>query len=449
MPSLTALQAFDTTNFANWGARSASLAMGQLLQKRFAKVDTISGERAETSIPVGASLAPSKTEAILRRQHYGIARAFWAVEKALGARRDIIGASPEETAQLILEHRSDAPKLSALIDQIEAADTVVIDGDGDMVFRPHVGRYLPFMMALIELAVDLDTPVHYVNSIVADCSLNGRNVDLAEMCARSLRKCTSVAIRDPASIETLADIAPDLTPAEIPDSLFSWYKDVEQAVAQLPARGDFIVPHGHESVQRLGTLRFDEPYIVVSGGSRAAWSPKESARHYTQLVESLRTLGHPVYLAPTCRGDAFLRAVARRTGAPMIPVETSVYMGMAVIAKARLLVSGRYHPSIMAGMGGTPSIFLEADSHKALSLQHLMGYDDPKQFSAAPASDEVDALLDEARFLLSAGDDLRTHIRAHAEEQYRASLQLPAFVYQATADAIGQNQSISRPSLAS
>ena len=409
--------------------------MGQLLRKRFNEVDAIPGELAEETFPIGASLAPSKSEAILRRQNYRLARAWWALEEALGARRDIIGETPAETARLILKHQKEIPKLSAVVDQIIAADTVVIDGDGDMVFRPHTGRYLPFMMALIELSAKLDTPVHYVNSIVADCSLHGRNEEMAEMCASSLRKCTSIAVRDPASEATLADVAPDLSPARIPDSLFSWYADVQQAVEQLPARGDFIVPHGRESVCRLGALRFDEPYIVVSGGSRAAWNPKASAEHYSDLVKALRTLGSPVYLAPTCRGDVFLHTVARETGAPMIPVETSVYMGMAAIANARLFLSGRYHPSIMAGMGGTPSIFFEADSHKALSLQKLLGYPKPKQFSAAPTSNELEVILQEARDLLAAGDDLREQLRHHAEKQYHASLELPNYVYEATAES--------------
>ena len=437
-PSLNVLQGFDTTNFKNWGARSASLAMGQLLREQFATVEAIPGRITEESFPVGASLAPSKTDAILRRQHYRIARAWWALEEALGARRDIIGETPDETARLILNHQHELPKLSGVVEQIEAADTLVVDGDGDMVFRAHVSRYLPFMMSLIELAVKLNTPVHYVNSIVADCSLNGRNVELAAMCARTLRKCTSITVRDLASEETLADIAPDLSPGRIPDSLFSWFQDVEEAVQQLPARGDFIIPHGRESVCRLGALRFDEPYVVVSGGSRAAWSPKESATHYTKLVEALRTLGYPVYLAPTCRGDVFLHAVARKTGAPVIPLETSVYMGMAAIANARLFVSGRYHPSIMAGMGGTPSIFLEADSRKALSLQELLGYAEPKQFSAAPSPVELDALLKDAKRLLAAGTDLRDHLRSHAEKQYRASLELPKFIHEATIRALGR-----------
>jgi len=258
------------------------------------------------------------------------------------------------------------------------------------------------------------------------------------MCARTLRKCTSVVVRDPASQETLASVAPDLSTERIPDSLFFWFHDAQEAVEQLPERGDFIVPHGRESVCRLGALRFDEPYIVVSGGSRAAWSPKESANHYTKLVEALRTLGYPVYLAPTCRGDVFLYTVARRTGAPMIPLETSVYMGMAAIANARLFISGRYHPSIMAGLGGTPSIFFEADSHKALSLQDLLGYPNPKQFSAAPSPDELDALLKEAQDLLGAGEDLRSHLKSHAEKQYLASLKLPGLVYDATVRATGR-----------
>jgi len=43
--------------------------------------------------------------------------------------------------------------------------------------------------------------------------------------------------------------------------------------------------------------------------------------------------------------------VAKRTGLPFFPVSTPILVGAAVMANARLLASGRWHPSITTTAG--------------------------------------------------------------------------------------------------
>lgn len=438
MQSLTALHAFDTTNFVNWGARSASLALGQMLRKQFSTVVSISGTSAERPLPVNAKLSARYARSVLLRRGKPWARAWWKMEEVLGAREDYIDDDPVASAHRILRYQGEHDELREFVQKIQTADTVIVDGDGDLVLKPHVGRYLYFLLAIVELAAELGTPVHYVNSIVSDCSATGRNEHLADTCARTLRKCASIALRDPESIRVLRDFAPDLQPALIPDSLFAWYPDVNEAARAVPARGDFILPHWSESAHRFGTLRFDEPYICVSGGSRASWKPDASTDRYVALVEQLKLLGYPVYLVPTCRGDQFLETVSCRADVPLIPVRTSVLMGAGILAGAELLLSGRYHPSIMAALGGTPSIFFEADSHKALSLQRLLGYEDPVQFRNAPTDSEIDAILARSQELLQQGEELRAQIKNAAHARYEEACRLPAFIAEATEAALSE-----------
>ena len=56
-------------------------------------------------------------------------------------------------------------------------------------------------------------------------------------------------------------------------------------------------------------------------------------------------------------------------------VALRLIVGGAVLAHARLFISGRYHPSILASLGGTPCIFLATHAHKMGSLSRLLKYD--------------------------------------------------------------------------
>jgi ADP-heptose:LPS heptosyltransferase len=203
---------------------------------------------------------------------------------------------------------------------------------------------------------------------------------------------------------------------------------LHDARSHIPDNGDFVVPYTQEDERHFGRLAFDEPYICVTGGSRAAFTPQKAFEGYCELVERLRELDPPVYLVPTCGGDRFLHDVAEETNTPIIPGEVPILMGGAILANARLFVTGRYHPSIMAAAGGTPCVFLGADSHKTRSLQRMLGYDDPHVFSAIPTPDEHDDLLARGRELLDGGQPVRDRIQREAEARAEETAELATLV---------------------
>jgi len=131
---------------------------------------------------------------------------------------------------------------------------------------------------------------------------------------------------------------------------------------------------------------------------------------------------------PTGAGDRFLYDVAEDTGVPIVPAEVPILMGGAILANARLFVTGRYHPSIMAAAGGTPCVFLGADSHKTRSLQRMLGYDDPHAFSAIPPPEEHSDLLAECRERLDGGQTVRDRIQRNAEARAEETKELATLV---------------------
>ena len=83
-----------------------------------------------------------------------------------------------------------------------------------------------------------------------------------------------------------------------------------------------------------------------------------------------------------------------------------------ILANARVFISGRYHPSILASLGGTPCLLMGSNSHKTISLQYLLEYDNPIEFSVLPDKDECNKILDLAEEKLSNGNGLREKIKS-------------------------------------
>jgi polysaccharide pyruvyl transferase WcaK-like protein len=94
-----------------------------------------------------------------------------------------------------------------------------------------------------------------------------------------------------------------------------------------------------------------------------------------------------------------------------VPVETPILLAATVLANSKLFVSGRYHPSIMASLGGTPCIFLGSNSHKNTALQEILEYESVEEFSAYPSSDECSKILEKAKVILEEGEEKRTKIK--------------------------------------
>ncbi len=400
------LLAWDTSNRLNWGARGSHVAMRQLLLQSFDDVECLAGEYQVRAQPIDFLLPDAIARPLWGRRGNWAIDAYLELEYKCGARSDFIDPRPEVSLRNILDHLDDA-YIRGLYEAVRRHDTVVVDGNGDLIFKEEPRRNLLVDLAMIELADHLGKEVYYVNSIFSDCPITGRNQALADRCMKMLKKCDGVAFRDPKSLQLAREMDSELDAEWIPDSMFYWYDVLAESRSELPECGDFLIPYPHEADVSYGQLDFSSPYICVTGGSRAAFTPEKAVDGFCELVERLKRLGDPVYLVPTCGGDQFLHDVARETDTPILPVEVPVLMGGAVLANARLFVTGRYHPSIMAAAGGTPCVFLGADSHKTSSLQRLLGYEDVRTFSAIPDATERDDLLAWSRKLLERGRSLR------------------------------------------
>lgn len=422
----------DNRSTVGWG-RGASLALGQLFSASFEITGRVTGDFFDLSTSgagyVGTLIPPRYYRhfryLLLRRWRRPVAW-YLNLEQLLGA-KDFISENPSESADNLFVHKRRYPVLAQIYDQAAEADLLVLDGDGDIIFSTPPRRQTLFLLAMIELGIRLGKPVFLVNSMISDCPLTGRNTETLAHAKRLLSQCRAVALRDPDSLAYVRAEIPEANSHMIPDSLFAWFPYYEDGIGHLPRNGDFLLPHP-EKDEYWGKLDFSEPYICIGGGALVGSDPERSVQCYGKLVDAISSLGYRVYLTENDLSDSFLQKVAREKNVGIIPVDAPILMCGAVLAHARLFVSGRYHPSIFASLGGTPCIFLASHAHKMGSLSRVLDYDVQREFSAFPDVSEIAEIVSTARQYLDQGEILRTRIRRVAKLRCEEATQLPAFL---------------------
>jgi polysaccharide pyruvyl transferase WcaK-like protein len=347
-------------------------------------------------------------------------------EELFGA-KDFIDQDPKVSIDNLLAHKHRFPALARIYDEAAEADMLVLDGDGDIIFSTPPRRQTLFLLAMIELGLRLKKPVFLVNSMVSDCPLTGRNNKTLATARRLYSKCGAVILRDPESLEYVQKEMPATKASLIPDSMFTWFSLYENGGSHLPPNGDFLLPFP-EKEEYWGKLDFSEPYICIGGGAVTASQPDRAVQCYGRLVDECEQLGYRVVLTENDSPDSFLQRVAKEKNVGIVPVDAPILMCGAVLANARLFISGRYHPSILASLGGTPCIFLASHAHKMASLSRLMEYDRHQQFDAYPSDSEIARIVSKAKDYLSQGEALRSRIKQVSKLRCDEATQLPAFL---------------------
>jgi polysaccharide pyruvyl transferase WcaK-like protein len=419
----------------NWGGRGQSIALYSLLSGEFPISDVVYGNGATSVIEFDEyfrSLLPRRAGNLLSRirAKSGFLDFCLDVGKVVAA-KSYVTNRPEQSLSNLLKHRRTSPRLSSLYDQVSRADVVVINGEGSGIFRTPFREDFFFYLAMIELASQLNKRVFYVNGIISDCPNTGRNVDDVKAANSSLAKCDAVLVRDFQSLEYVNTVMNGVNCHFLPDALFSWQATMENSHLNLPKDGDFTIPFP-EKQEYFGKLDFSAPYICIGGSSEAAYQPEKAIPCYDRLLHRSHELGLKVFLIQPCEGDRFLSQVASIRGAGIVPVTTPIRLCGAILANARLLISGRYHPSILASLGGTPCVFLGAHSHKMSSLQKVLEYPEISDFSAFPAEVEIDRIMALGSGYLDDGQVLRDRIIGTAKKLDRDSRKITDYIREAS-----------------
>src|SRR5690606_34979946 len=240
---------------------------------------------------------------------------------------------------------------------------------------------------------------------------------------RLLPHARIVTTRDPWSQEFIRAVAPEVNATYVPDALFAWHGRFGTGKATL-SHPEYLVPF-YERPERLGTWDFQQPYICVGGSSEAAKDPARAVVAYRRLLEALPELGYAVVVTVSSTGDAFLEELAHDLRLPLVPASTNVMAAAEILAHAELVVTGRYHPAILAGLGGVPCVLLGADSHKTTSVQQMLGYPEIHIFTEHPSDDDIHSILQRSRSVLQERQHWQVAISVAAAARAAEARRLP------------------------
>lgn len=422
----------DNSANLNWG-RGASIALRETLSEAFEIAGCVPGDWLDLSTAeagIVGTILPAKFYKLFRyiwrrrrRKPFGW---YIRLERMFGA-KDFIAEDPVVSVDNLIAHKKRHPALARIYGSAAAAEAIVVDGDGDIIFSTPPRRQTLFLLAMLELGLRLQKPTFLVNSMISDCPSSGRNSTTLGFAKRQIEHCNGVALRDPASLDYVRKEMPTAISTFIPDSLFTWQQCYATQSLRSPKHSESLVP-GAESNEYFGKFDFSQPYICIGGGALAGTDPDRAVECYKRLVDAVSQLGYRVYLTENDVPDSFLRRVASEKHVGIILVNTPIAMCAAVLGRARLFISGRYHPSIFASLGGTPCIFLGSHAHKMSSLSSVLEYDTHIEFDAFPDHCDITEIIMTARKYLDQGETLRTRILQTAKRRSDEALTLPTFL---------------------
>ena len=337
----------DPLTRSNWGGRATSLAMGRILE---------GGASREISGAIGA---PYIVEPLTGIDHRDEARSVFTLVDDLAKQ---IAEPPADATERLLE----------LHELIASADEMVVNGEGDFILRERLT--LMRTIATMRAAKIMGKPVHLLNSILSHGPARPKNESLiVEQVGSTLELCDSIVYRDPHSLALHREYYADLAATWSPDALFSWSDyargDLARRDAFSPETEGLPVP-----VQRLLTGR--EPYVVISGTSLYRLKPEPFRRTVTAFAQKLKKKGIATVFASTDEPDRTLAAVLDGTGIACVDPKVPLTAAARLVWNAEAIVSGRYHPSILASLGGTPFVLMASNSHKTRSLYDVVPFAD-------------------------------------------------------------------------
>jgi len=403
----------DNRDVPNWGCRSTSKALLELISKNNEIVYAIGRKECHNPVPIVFKKISIFQNAILKALSYTRYNSLIQKYKLKFETSDFVSEDINLSLNIFLKEKDNNNYLDTLYKKLRSVDAIVINGEGSFILSNPPRRDTLFFLFLIKTAFYLQKKIYILNSMFSPCSKTGTNISLLNSIIYYFNLCDKITLRDKLSYDFISNYYQNENIKYIPDALFTWYDYFKNEI-QFPLNSNYIIPFPDKNIY-WNTINFSDPYIILSGSSRAAWTPKESTPVYISLAEKLKKIGLNIVIVPTCGGDMFLYDVAKETKLPIIPLHTPIISGASILAGAKVMVSGRFHPSIMASLGGTPCVFLGSNSHKNTALQDLLEYENIVEYSALPTEEEQDVIIDILKIYIKNNKEIRNKILSRVD----------------------------------
>ena len=231
-------------------------------------------------------------------------------------------------------------------------DAVVFNGEGTIHHKS--GHFFRLIASLY--AFKMNGKIVISMNQTVDIPNKGMHADMIQLVYPSL---DAVYTREPVSCRLLKSLG-------IENSVIG---DAAYALPQMST--DEI-----DSLARKYELPVD--YIALTGSSFLDKN-KKSVEKIIAVIDAIKEIPYPIVFLANTKTDLYLaKKVEKIRDIRTISYKDAKYReGMAVVAKARLLIGGRQHPNIFAAIYGTPFIGLEGNTHKMKGVIELLQYPIP------------------------------------------------------------------------
>jgi polysaccharide pyruvyl transferase WcaK-like protein len=330
---------------------------------------------------------------------------------------------------------------NVLVKSIKECDAVSVCGEGILLFTSPIRPDLSYFWVVFYLCIMFKKPFFLVNAgISPPALLDGNGLRFGEPDAeilketlRLLRFAELVTVRDAISYDFVKKYDDVINVVYIPDALFSMYDFYDQYGSdfdRMLKTPQFVLSHDRKE-SPFSKFDFEKNYVLLSGSAFAArYGGDVKTECFTRLALTLRDMlrGYDteLYLLESCDGDTYLRLdVTETTGIPYIPVTTNIFMLGRILGRCHCLVSGRFHPSIFASLGGASLILMGSDSHKIAALPDMLQLSEIQRtvFPSVPNSRQTEEIASAVERVIKRNED-REITRRVARQNGEKSKQL-------------------------
>lgn len=419
----------DNRHRGNFGCRATSTALSQIISKENTIVGRIYGDYTNTDTGelffyqyfptwIYKKLGKLNKWEYLKKGWYLLSRMLKR-GKYYFSNFDFIDYDLEKSINNLIKCIPANPHLKEFDLRQYDFDALVVNGEGSFIFATPPWRESLIEAMLMYWAEKMGKKVYYLNGMLSDDPYSKTNQKTIDIVQPVFEKAEVVSVRENYSYNYAKKLFKNINLKQYPDALFSWYNYINDDF--LIKDGKYVIGMSGASDNSFYEFDFYKPYICISGSSSvglATSSKKEIIQAYVELVNDVKKTFPEmnIFLVDVCEGDHFLNDVADITNIPVVPIDTPILSAGKILANARLYISGRYHPSILASLGGTPCIFMSSNSHKTRSIQELLQYDEIKEFNVLPSEEERNEMMKLAKQRLDMGEKLRNKIKARSLE---------------------------------
>lgn len=415
----------DNRHRGNYGCRATSTALSQIISKNNEIVGRIYGDY--TNVDMGDLFYYKYYPKFVykwigKRKHIDIIRKFFYCFHRIIKRGnyyfsnyDFIGLDLDKSIDNLIKCLPANPNLKDYDLRQYDFDALVVNGEGSFIFATPPWRECLIEAMLMHWAQKLGKKVYYLNGMLSDDPHSEHNDKCIKVINDIFSKSDVVGVREYFSYNYATQYFNNINLKLYPDALFSWYDYINDGFNILD--GKYINGMSGATDESFKNLDFSDDYILIAGsssvGSAVDGKYEKAIKTYSKLVNEtkIKFPDKKVYLIQVCEGDYFLNDVAKNTDTPIIAVDTPILSAGKILANARLFISGRYHPAILASLGGTPCVFMSSNSHKTKSVQQLLEYENIIEFNEIPSDNEIHEMLNIGNDLIERGDKLRNKIK--------------------------------------